>query len=316
MVINVLKRTRQEDNINQMRKVLNVPALLSLITFSLTAASTIDLTGIPGKNNGLGTAAFAGGNFIVQQISPQSTGTGVIDSFLRVQANGNNDSEQGYNTSNGTPYDDKGGNFTRALSLSEIPIVNLSCTAAGCTQVMSGGTAYRQFLLDINQTSANNLLDLNQIEIFQNNGDPACNNPKNTCGTSVTGTYPGLSGLPGNLIFQMSGADTSPQTTIHMDYSLNPGSGAGDMFLYVPDSDFASGITNVILYSQFGTPPGTAGTNDGFEEWAVLKPAGSPCIGCDAVPEPGSIYLLGSLVVGIGLIVRKRVSGRPSIATF
>jgi hypothetical protein len=298
-----------------MRKVLNVLALLSLITFSLTAATTIDLTGAPGKNNGTGTAAFTGGNFVVQQISPQSTGTGVIDSFLRVQSQ---NSEQGYNTSNGTPYDDKAGNFTRALTLSEVPIVNLSCTAAGCTQVTSGGTAYRQFLLDLNQNSGgnNNLIDLNQVEIFQTNGDPTCpGNPSANCGTSVSGTYPIISGL-GGPIFQMSGASTAPQTTIHMDYSLNPGSGAGDLFFYVPDSDFASGIMNVILYSQFGTPPGTSGTNDGFEEWAVLKPAGSPCIGCEAVPEPSSIYLLGSLIVGIGLIVRKRVSIRPRLATF
>jgi hypothetical protein len=288
-----------------MKKLMLVPTLLSA-TLALQAATTIDLTGAPGKNNGTGTAALTGGNFIVQQISPQSTGTGVIDSFLRVQSNNN---EQGYNTSNGTPYDDKGGNFTRALSLSEVPIVNLTCTAAGCTQVAVGGTAYRQFLLDLNQNTGGNneLIDLNQVQIFQNNGDPACPNPASTCGTSVTGTYPVLSGLPGSLVFQMSAGTGNPQTTIHMDYSLNAGSGSGDLFFYVPNSDF-SGLTNVILYSQFGNPPGGSGTNDGFEEWAVLKAAGSPCIGCEPVPEPNSIYLLGSLLVGVSLIVRKRIS--------
>jgi hypothetical protein len=105
----------------------------------------------------------------------------------------------------------------------------------------------------------------------------------------------------------MSAGTGNPQTTIHMDYSLNAGSGSGDLFFYVPNSIF-SGITNVILYSQFGNPPGGSGTNDGFEEWAVLKAAGSPCIGCEPVPEPSSIYLLGSLLVGVSLIVRKRVS--------
>jgi hypothetical protein len=53
----------------------------------------------------------------------------------------------------------------------------------------------------------------------------------------------------------MSAADTNPQTTIHMDYSLNAGSGSGDLFFYVLDSRF-SNISNVILYSQFGKSAG------------------------------------------------------------
>lgn len=277
------------------------------------AATTIDLT-TAGANNGTGTAAAVGGNFVVQQISPQSTGTGVIDSFLRVQANG---SEQGYNTSTGTPYDDKSGNFTRALSLTEVPIVNLTCTASGCTQVASGGTQYRQFLLDINQNTGgtNNLLNLNQIEIFANNGDPACPNPATTCGTTVTGgtgsNFPTLAfpGSPASPVFQMSAGGTgTPQSTILMDYSLNSGSGSGDMFLYVPNSDF-TGLTNVILYSQFGNPPEANPSDDGFEEWAVLKPTGSPCVGaCEVnVPEPGSLILLGTGMAVLGLLKRKRV---------
>src|SRR5262245_32320219 len=56
------------------------------------------------------TAAI-GGSFTVQQIQPQSTGTGFIDSFLRIQQNG---FERGYNTNIGTPLDDKGGSFTHA----------------------------------------------------------------------------------------------------------------------------------------------------------------------------------------------------------
>src|SRR5262245_53086601 len=97
-----------------------------------------------------GTAAI-GGSFTGQQITPQSTGTGFIDSFLRVQQNG---SERGYNTNLGTPLDDKGGSFTHALLLSDV----------GTTVI--GGTAYYHFVLDINQ-DGNNLLSLNQIQIFR-----------------------------------------------------------------------------------------------------------------------------------------------------
>src|SRR5262245_31653829 len=91
-------------------------ALLSVLCTANALADTIDLT--TAGASGSRTAAL-GGLFAVQQITPQTTGTGAIDSFLRVQADG---SEQGYNTSNGNPLDDKGGNFTRALLLSEIPI--------------------------------------------------------------------------------------------------------------------------------------------------------------------------------------------------
>jgi hypothetical protein len=83
--------------------------------------------------------ADLGGNFIVQQISASSTGTGVINSFLRVQATGQ---ERGYNTDvTPPPLDDKAGNFTRVLGLSDIPTVTI------------GGVVYRQFLLDINQSN-------------------------------------------------------------------------------------------------------------------------------------------------------------------
>ena len=58
-----------------------------------------------------------GGNAFFQQIPPQSTGTGVIDSFLRVQAN---TAEDGFNTSSRPLGMDQhtDPNFTRTLLLS------------------------------------------------------------------------------------------------------------------------------------------------------------------------------------------------------
>jgi hypothetical protein len=271
---------------------LNLLCALAIGSSSVYA-TPIDLT-TAGATSGVKTSS-SGDSFIVTQIDPQSTGTGVIDSFLRVQANGN---EQGYNTSLGTPLDDKGGTFTRALLLSEVPIVNL------------GGTDYYQFLLDVNQTSSDGLLSLNQIQLFTSSTDRADGI------VSLNGTEPHLSFIGGSTTEQFALASTfSNPFSIELDYNLNPGSGAGDMFFYVAKTGITplAGQNFLILYSQFGTPPGPNNTNDGFEEWAVLKSTFEGCLPgqCEinGVPEPGSLLLLGS---GLCLAVRRVRRKKPA----
>jgi hypothetical protein len=232
----------------------NVAALaataLCVCTTTPATAGVIDLTTAGASDTILG-ATFT-------QVSPQSTGTGVIDSFLRVQANGN---EAGYNTDNGTPFDDKGGSFTHSILLASVPIVNLN------------GVDNYQFLLDINQTTGQlnaNLLSLNQLQIFQ------ADNGASSGGAVSAAGY--LSTLPsGNLtsVYDMNpGGGTA--NGVKLNYDLNPGSGAGDMFLYVPKTAFSGNGTFVVLYSQFGDlggdPSGRFASNDGFEEWATVVP--------------------------------------------
>jgi len=257
------------------------------------AATIIDLT-TAGANNFTppGNTAAIGGVFRVQQISPQSTGTGVIDPFLRIQQN---NTEQGYNTDLAVSLDAKAGIWTHALHLNDIPKVTLD------------GVVYRQFLLDLNEDkgSDHEFISLNQIQIFQSATD------RNNSGLTAAGadTAPLIAFAGEAERFRLNDAtDTgADRQEIKLNFLLNPGSGAGDMFLYVRDDAFIQTNSFVIFYSQFGSPPGANDTSDGFEEWAVLRGPTNPF-----VPEPATIV---SLVCGLpfGLVaLRRRLRRQPA----
>ena len=188
---------------NLIKKILILTfsfATLFVLTPQKSHAVILDLTG--GGNGFIDAAYF-------QWMDSQSTGTGVIDSFVRLQ---NRESEEGYNTSGRplTNWPDVNTSpvFTRDLTLGSVPIVNI------------GGTDYREFLLDINQTSNNPLLSLDQIKIY--------------LGSSGGLTTATLSDL-GTLVYNL---DASANNWIKLDYSLNSGSGSGDMLAYIPNSVF------------------------------------------------------------------------------
>lgn len=300
-----------------MKTIRTVVATGILIAFGASrcwAAITVDLTSAGSFASNTGAL---GGQFIVQQIDPQSTGTGVIDPFLSVQRKGN---EQGYNTDNGTPLDTKrgGGNgYTRSLLLSEVPIVHgADISAFGGIS----GVDYRQFLLDINQDSGgtDRYVTLNQIQFFTTTDSSAANisltNTQLTADlTDATASTPpqidfnGLFGL--TEAFRINNSSASPFYQIKLDFQLNSGSGSGDMFLYVPVADFGTGDKQIVMYTEFGSDPSSPNnfpSNDGFEEWAVLKPAGSTIIGHD-MPEPASmaIWALGLALCGSARALRQ-----------
>jgi len=184
---------------------------------------------------------------IFRQFDAQPTGTGVIDSFVRLQSpNAKVAVQQGYNT-DGRPLqfdENKSPVFTRSLQLGAVPEVDI------------GGVKYREFLLDINQKASQPFLSLDSLRIF-------VGGQGNLTGySSATNQLNGL-----NAVYDLdSGADH----WVKLDARLNQGSGKGDMLLYVPSAVFAGHGANdfVYLYSKFGV--NFAG-NAGFEEWAVSK---------------------------------------------
>ena len=185
---------------------LSAGAARAVIVLNVTPSTPTSLTG----------TAITGGTFIVDNTDLQPTGTGVIDSFLRIQATGQ---ERGYNTSVGKVLDDKPpvGQFTRAIQLEDIPVVTI------------GGVDYRAFLLDANQVG-NGPISLNQVELFQSAADLGTSfslqeaNSTHDAVISFTGLSP---------VFQMNNRQNTPgglTTNTEIWIDSGHGSGSGDMF--------------------------------------------------------------------------------------
>jgi hypothetical protein len=259
-------------------------ALVAGVSSNASANTVIDLM-TAGSTSGVLTSAD-GDLFRVDQIDPASTGTGFIDSFLRIQQNGQ---ERGYNTDDlsPAPLDSKAGNFTHSIVLSDI------------TTVTVGGVEYYRFILDINQNGTE-LLSLNQVQIFSSSGDPGNGCTVNDATATQFATLnTGSCGL--TQIFTMSSyAVAGRDYELQLNYALNSGSGSGDYNFLVAKSAFqgVAPTSNIVLFSQFGAPNGTLASNDGFEEWWVVRgtPGGTP-----PVPEPASLLLFG---MGLGLVAR------------
>lgn len=99
-----------------------------------------------------GDRATIDGALLTLEDQTSSAGTGVIASFVRVQATG---TEEGYNTDGALVYDEiTSDTFTHSLHLRDVPIKTIN------------GVKYFEFRLDINQTNANPLLSLNELKLY------------------------------------------------------------------------------------------------------------------------------------------------------
>lgn len=210
----------------------------------------------------------------------QPTGSGVIHSFVRI-SQANQAIVQGYNT-DFRPLqfqENNSGTFTHALPTADLQ------------SVVRNGTDYYRFLLDINQENSTPLLSLNELEIYQSNSA--------TLNGYNAGSKTFSSGAS-SLVYDLDGAGDS---TIEMDYSLNSGSGSGDIYAFIKKSLFNQNTKYVTLYSKFGDPNGN---NDGYEEWAaVVGPNTS------VVPLPASLW--GGLTL-LGLMGAAKIRSRRQSA--
>jgi hypothetical protein len=253
-------------------------AVLGIVPLGMAPLRATELNFLAGGSGTINGAFFT-------TTDNASTGTGVIDSFVRMGTNGN--SESGYNATARPVMPDvnTSPSFTRDIQLSAVPIVtNPTGAAPG---------SYYEFLLDINQLNASPNLTLYTLQVW-------------TKSTALT-TADTLAALTGSGATKRYDMDTGSDSRIQLNYSLNSGSGSGDMFFYVPTSAFAGVPTTsfVYLYSAFGTEDGGTGTyyptNDGFEEWAVRTNTPSFSVADGST----TISLLGGALLALAALRRR-----------
>jgi len=291
-------------------KFVIVAASVLLTTSPFAQATLIDLT-TAGSSGNDGTVLF-------NQVSNQSTGTGVFPSFEQI--GGNVTATQGYNTTVNDVFNNASSDqHNHELMFGDVGVTTID------------GIDYVGFILDVNQTGDNPLLSLDDIQVFISS-DP------NQSTTTFTG---------GGLVDFANSQEVyrlTSGTEIRLNFALNSGSGSGDMTMLIPFTFFQTAFNTfyggsptaaqengsfVYLYSAFGgnaiTPPPYP-NNDGFEEWAHFNgaPVGEPpCVPSasnnfcqpESIPEPMSASLLGAGLLGLGLasLLRRR-KGRGSDA--
>lgn len=299
---------------NSVVKTLTLAGLLGAMSAGAFAAATVlDFRGnysttLPSPSSGdIGLASYYYGSI-------QPAGSGILDSFVRISQS-NLNVVQGYNTNVNNVYQNTSDDtFNHPITVGQVGFI-------GQTNYQGG---YMQFVLDINQNSANSstpgsYLSLDELQIFVSTVPNQFIQPALANGQLV----PFASSA---LVYQMDASDVG--NAVLMDYDWFGGSGSSDLTVNIQRSLFdtafaALDVTDpadqnglfIYLYSRFGQ---VYSNNDGFEEWAYKEGAGTPiCIpspengfcGQQQIPEPGMLPLVALGLLGAAAAARRR---RPS----
>jgi hypothetical protein len=267
-----------KDNFRALTGAAIVAGCLGLISAVPAQAATLDCTVTAGVCTGGGATGITGlysfAGALWSTTDTRATGTGVIDSFVRISDNA--DLVSGMNTSNRNPGaeglnqdENSSPQFTRDLTAGQVPVVTITTN--------TGTATYYEFLLDINQTGTDPLLSLNAVEL---------------CVSETGNQFIGANDT------DCAGTDlySLGANRIDLNYNFNSGSGSGDLFMYIPTSALVDEASDFFyLWSAFGDPNNN---NDGFEEWAVRLPTSGPP---PTIPDGGAtLTLLGLALGGIG----------------
>lgn len=240
---------------------------MSSLSVGVGSAQALDLSKCNYSNPASCTGTTNSGNAIFTAIAPDDpAGSGVLDSFLRLQATGRETTEEGLNTNVNQVFDNKEGAFTHDVLLGDIPFEN----------------GYMNLLLDMNEDNGRGggrgsidhaYLDLVDLRIYVSNN--ALTSTQLNSRTTVTQ----LAGLNLTTIFDLD-------RTVRL-YDQNQGSGRADLIVQLKQELFKNTNPNqyLYLYSKFDNADG------GYEEWAYRNP--------DKVPTPTVVLPLFAGMLGL-----------------
>lgn len=223
-----------------MKKLLYSAILASsLLAAAGTHAAVVDLS-----QNSVGVISTIYGDAIFTTDFTKPAGTGVIDPFLSIQANG---TEQGYNTSakQGVFDTKREPQWNHELQLKDLNAVTIN------------GTQYYSFVVDINEPNAGtkSQISLDALKIYSS--------------TTAGKTTANVDNL-GTKLFDLD----LPSDSYVLYDDLNSGSGEADIAFFIPVSAFA-GVKStdyIYMYQAWGGHVSADYMTDGgFEETFSVK---------------------------------------------